>query len=142
MVLLGKSLGWKSLTGEVNFKDSSSIQDWSIGYVLAATERSVISGYEDNTFRPDKQVTRAEMAVMITNALSLPSSDNIKASQVFTDGRKIPYWAESQVSATLAAGIMKGDSNKNFRPLNIATRAENAAMFGSVLGYLIKQTEN
>ncbi len=136
IVLLSKVMGWQPIEGAGNFKDSKNIPGWSIGYVLSAFERGVVSGYEDNTFRPDKNITREEMAVMICSAMSLPASDNIKAAQVFVDGSKISHWAQSQVSAALAAGVMKGDNDKSFRPKENATRAESAAMFDSVINKL------
>ncbi len=138
VVLLSKAMGWQSMQGKADFKDNGNIPSWAQGYVLAAYKRGIVSGYEDNTFRPDKQVTRAEMAVMIANALSLPESENIKATQVFVDGKTIPYWAQSQVSSVFAAGIMKGDSEKKFRPDDKATRAESAAMLDNLINYLLK----
>ena len=34
-----------------------------------AAEAGIIKGYEDGTFRPNANITRAEMAAMIANAL-------------------------------------------------------------------------
>lgn len=137
MVLLCKAMGWQSVQGKGEFKDNGDIPSWSQGYVLAAYERGIISGYEDNTFRPGRQVTRAEMAVIIANVLSLPASENITAAQVFIDGKTIPYWAQSQVSSVFSAGIMKGDSEKMFRPDNKTTRAESAVMLNNIINYLL-----
>ena len=48
------------------FKDVST-GHWANPYVNWASETGVATGYEDNTFRPDRAVTRQEMAVMVKN---------------------------------------------------------------------------
>ncbi|MCL6610598.1 MAG: S-layer homology domain-containing protein [Peptococcaceae bacterium] len=139
VVMLCRALGWQPGQGEGRFRDAGSIPDWSRGYVLAAVKRGVVSGYEDGTFRPSNQVTRSEMAVMIGRALSLPPGDKVRLAEVFTDGGNVPAWAKDPVAAVYAAGIMKGDSNKKFRPGDGATRAESAALADSMLNYLLTE---
>lgn len=41
---------------------------WSRTYVTVAVQNGVILGYEDKTFKPDRQVTRAEAVTMLSNA--------------------------------------------------------------------------
>jgi len=50
---------------ELGFIDALEIPLGSVGYVYLAEKMGLIKGYEDNSFRPNKPVTRAEMAVMI-----------------------------------------------------------------------------
>ncbi len=40
--------------------------DWSYKYIMKMLEDGVINGYEDGTFRPKNEITRAEIAVMLT----------------------------------------------------------------------------
>jgi len=47
------------------FKDAKNIPAGSIGYVAVALEKGLISGYTDATFRPNKPVTRAELAALL-----------------------------------------------------------------------------
>lgn len=51
-----------------SFKDIKP-SDWYYDYVIAATNYGLISGYKDNTFKPDKEVTYEEAAKMIVLAL-------------------------------------------------------------------------
>lgn len=51
-----------------NFKDVSK-SDWYYKYVLAATNYGYINGYEDNTFKPNKEVSYEEAAKMFMKAL-------------------------------------------------------------------------
>ncbi|WP_432405203.1 S-layer homology domain-containing protein [Wukongibacter sp. M2B1] len=50
---------------DLDFKDASFIPQGSVGYIYIANEEEIITGYEDETFRPLNTVTRAEMAVMV-----------------------------------------------------------------------------
>lgn len=50
---------------DLSFKDNASIADWAAGYIKAAVDKGIIAGYGDGTFRPDKVVTRAEVAKIL-----------------------------------------------------------------------------
>ena len=69
-VLLVKALGYDAeAQGKMNvhlsFKDTADIPTNLIGYVAAAVDHQLVTGYEDNTFKPNKPVTRAEMAALL-----------------------------------------------------------------------------
>lgn len=72
----------------VSLTDISS--HWSRTYVTVSVQNGVVSGYEDKTFRPDRQVTRAEAVTMISNASGRSLAP--LGSQDFTD---VPatHWA-------------------------------------------------
>ncbi len=70
MVLLAKSGRLESIPGEVTeFTDGRSFSPWSKGYVKAAVNRNLVSGYPDGTFKPRNYITRAEMSCLLCNAL-------------------------------------------------------------------------
>lgn len=56
-------------TGVPTFSDADSIGDWAKAAVYNAVDAGVIDGYEDNTFRPAAQVTRAEAAKILYAAM-------------------------------------------------------------------------
>ncbi|SFM20723.1 S-layer homology domain-containing protein [Paenibacillus sp. 1_12] len=60
---------------ERKFKDVSKVSYGIRDYVAIATERSLISGYEDATFRPDKPITRAEIATLLYRAIKTSAKD-------------------------------------------------------------------
>lgn len=66
---------------EISFRDVVNGQ-WYAPYVRAAAALGIIKGYSDNTFRPGKNVNRAEFAKMIAMACKLP--ENLDYS-LFTD---------------------------------------------------------
>jgi len=66
MKLSGKTAG--SL--DKDFADADSISSYAVEAVANATASGVITGYEDSTFRPMKNATRAEAAVIISRILN------------------------------------------------------------------------
>ncbi|OXM87296.1 S-layer homology domain-containing protein [Paenibacillus rigui] len=50
---------------KLTFKDADKIPAGSVGYVEEAIEKHLVDGYEDNTFRPNRPVTRAELAALL-----------------------------------------------------------------------------
>ncbi len=53
------------MSTKLSFKDANKIPAGSVGYVEEAIEKHLVDGYEDNTFRPDRSVTRAELAALL-----------------------------------------------------------------------------
>ena len=65
------------MNAKLPFKDASSVPAGAVGYVALALERGLISGYEDLTFRPNRPVTRAELAALLGRMdEQLPETDN------------------------------------------------------------------
>lgn len=53
------------------FKDVNSIGNYMKAYVAVAVEKGLISGFEDNTFRGQDTLTRAEAATILNRAFQL-----------------------------------------------------------------------
>ncbi len=71
-VIVMKAFGYtEAVNGQLGFADSKSIPSWAKGYVARAIEYGIIKGYDDNTFKPDKTITRAEAAAMIARCLDM-----------------------------------------------------------------------
>ncbi|MDD9271393.1 S-layer homology domain-containing protein [Paenibacillus sp. GCM10023248] len=50
---------------QLTFKDAKQIPAGSVGYVAVAIEKGLVDGFEDNTFRPNQNVTRAQLAALL-----------------------------------------------------------------------------
>lgn len=75
--LLVKALGLQKealsqMTAVPDFKDAGDIPAGAVGYVNIAVQQGIVSGYPDETFKPNHNVTRAEMA-----ALLVRTNDNL-----------------------------------------------------------------
>ena len=50
---------------DITFIDKDTISDWATNDIKKAVKLNIISGFEDNTFRPKETATRAQAAVML-----------------------------------------------------------------------------
>ena len=80
-------------------------------------------GYPDGTFKPERNVSRAEVAAALTRALGLGWS-NTKPSYPDVSAT---YWASGYIQIMKDEGIMLGDTSGTFRPDAPITRAEAVA---------------
>jgi len=85
----------------------------------------IITGYPDGTFRPEGNITRAEMCTLLMKTLSAESSRIAPAK--FSDLNN-KHWAFNYISQAAALGIVKGYPDGGFRPNGKITRAEGLAM--------------
>jgi len=113
----------------ITFTDIKS-SDWYYNEVRKAVSAGYISGYADNTFGANKNITRQEAAVILSRVVT--ATDNISAV-VFNDQNAIDSWASDAVSKMAAKTYMLGDQNDNFRPKAALTRAEAAKVLFEVL---------
>lgn len=95
---------------------------WAENAINSLVARGVVSGYPDNTFRPENQITRAEFATMVVKTFELP----VQAGKVFADTGD--SWAKDYISTAYAAGIISGYSEDRFGPNDLITREQMAVM--------------
>jgi tripartite motif-containing protein 71 len=106
----------------LTFADAAKIPAWEKQAVTQAVEAGIINGYDDGTFRPDVEITRAEMASMVAKAFKLTLEEN--AATGFADDMDIPAWAKGAVAALKKLGLMDGTGANRFNADSRATRAE------------------
>ncbi len=68
VICLGLGDSVQSLTGRTVFSDVEA-SHWASGYINAAAQGKVITGYPDGTFKPEKNVSYAEAFTMALRAL-------------------------------------------------------------------------
>ena len=56
-------------TKEINFTDLEGLDEKSLKNISILVNLGIINGYEDNTFRPDGTLTRAELSKMVSSSL-------------------------------------------------------------------------
>ncbi|WP_186438303.1 S-layer homology domain-containing protein [Cohnella terricola] len=109
-------------TPELSFADASQIPAWARSSVSAAVKAQFISGYEDNTFRGNQPISRAEMVTIFARAFGLAT--DAAAKPAFADADQIPVYAQRYVTAAAEAGLISGKANNLFASNDKATRAE------------------
>ena len=93
----------------------------------------VIGGYEDGTFKPDQNVTRAEMAKLVY-VLYTTFTDAGAGTVKFNDV-KADNWAVGYISWCASKGIIGGYGDGNFGPSDNVTYDQALKMVCGALGY-------
>ena len=93
-----------------------------------AIHKLYIYGYEDNTFKPEGNMTRAEAAAMLARLQGLDLTNTARPN--FIDVRS--GWYNAVINAVVNAGYMKGYPDGTFRPDGKITRAEFAQMIKAI----------
>ncbi|MFC1595828.1 S-layer homology domain-containing protein [Candidatus Margulisiibacteriota bacterium] len=94
----------------------------------------VFTGYNDNTFRPDREVRRIEMAVLLSNLKNLKLSDGKPLFKDVPEG----YWGTPYIKTVVSANYMSAYSDNNFRPLWPVTRISMMTILARVEGLTTK----
>ncbi|KAF0134067.1 MAG: hypothetical protein FD145_921 [Candidatus Saganbacteria bacterium] len=103
-----------------------------IGYIGTL---GIIQGYPDGKFKPDGNITRAELSALLVRTL-MGSDKAVPASAkgIFKDV-PLTHWASKYINMASSKDIVKGYPDKTFKPAANITRAEGLAMiarFGKV----------
>ena len=125
---------------EVNFNDTNTISASYMDAVKWGVAMGVINGYGDNTFRPNKDISRAEMAAFSYRLIKLivggEPTDELKADCSFKDSASIPNVHREAVNVCANLGIIQGFSDGNFRPNATANRGQAATILVRVAASL------
>lgn len=109
--------------------------DTDADYIVKAYELGIVSGYPDNTFKPDNYLTRQEFFQIIENfckasAFQPVADDSYLGS--FADTSKVDQWAKEAAQICVRYGYVNGKAENNgtyLDPLGNASRQEAMAMF-------------
>ena len=125
-------------TSAKSYTDADKIDNQVAVEILG--EIGVMVGNDDGSFAPDRDVTRAEMAVILTRILygNNMNVDQFKNMNTFTD---VPDWAEGFVNLCASLDIIAGRGNGIFDPDATVTSAEAALMLSRALGYFKNNAE-
>jgi len=112
----------------LTFKDKGKIGAWAVKAVQQAMKLGIIAGYEDGTFRPDANITHAEMITMVIRASGLSTANHVPNTS-FSDDADIPKWAKPAVSKAEESSIINAGESRDgkFAPQAMSTRAEAAS---------------
>ena len=106
---------------------------WAFDYISEMTDRGVLSGYPDGKFYPNKKVTRAEFAKIMTCAAGIPASYMLYSHYDDVDNQE---WCSPYIEA--ARYYLSGyESNGKtyYLPNNSALREDIAVALVKLKGY-------
>ena len=95
---------------------------WYNNAVSTLSNAGILDGYEDGTFRPDGNITRAEFATITARFLEASYDGGNRFPDI--DG----HWAAEYINEAANAGIVDGYEDGTFRPQQNITRAEAVTM--------------
>ena len=119
------------------FSDQSKIKNTEA--VDACTALNIIGGYPDGSFKPEGNITRAEVTKMICVALNGGKNPAVSTNTTptFSDVRNNANaaWAEGYIESCAAQGIVSGVGGGKFAPNGNVTGVQMAKMLLVALGY-------
>ena len=136
VAVLGRYEKVEKTEEKVEFTDVTGTEYYA-PYLKWAKDNKIVAGYEDGTFKPNKEITRAELASIMTRYLRDYKKMEVKGeAPEFTDDAKLPAWAKTDIYDCVKLGIIKGfkDKDKNdgsmfYDPTGYASRAQLATIF-------------
>ncbi|MEQ8996281.1 MAG: S-layer homology domain-containing protein [Coleofasciculus sp. B1-GNL1-01] len=125
--LLVKAFNPSAKRDGINFTDVAD-DFWAKTVIQQAYRGEFLSGFPDNSFKPNDNVQRAQVIVSLVNGLGLSASDGTVLS-TYSDRDAIPDYAKDEVNtATKKEIVVSYPDTKQLDPTKDATRAEVAAM--------------
>jgi hypothetical protein len=126
-IMIGRALDLDGTKRTTGFKDVGTSSAAS-GYIASAVERGIITGFKDNTYRPNDPVTRGQMAIFIARAYDLKNEAQVSFSDVPKGSASYVY-----IQRILAEGITTGYNDGTFKPERELIRSDFAAFMARAL---------
>lgn len=112
------SLGAYALAAE--YSDMPSESHWAYKALNSAVSNGLLTGTDNGKLNPEANLSRAEMAAIITRAFGAVQSANISAYNDVSANA----WYYSNIAKAVMMGVYKGDSTGTMRPESSITRQE------------------
>ncbi|RKP46274.1 hypothetical protein D7Z26_24650 [Cohnella endophytica] len=115
--------------------------DWFARSVGAAVKAHLISGYSDGSFKPNAEISRAEMFQMIYNAMRSSGlwKETVSPAEIddilspYADHGNIPGWAKEAMAVAIKSGMTNGAADGQLAPGMKADRAQSASFLYRML---------
>jgi hypothetical protein len=127
---LNRYLAKSEVLSQAKGFDDVPMDHWAYEPVTMLRQMNMVSGYDNNEFKPDRLITRAEFIKMAVSAMGLQQGTG---ELKFKDKSQIPDWAESSMQTAVQSGLIDGYEDGTVRPNQPISRAEIVAIL--VKGY-------
>ncbi|NMI06258.1 hypothetical protein HF638_19955 [Paenibacillus sp. SZ31] len=111
---------------------------WYEDEVQTAVSYGLISGYADDSFRPNSEISRAEALTIVSRAMKLVGLAQADASETtsllstYSDSAKVQSWAAEPVASAIKQELVQGADGKLMTDADIS-RAQSAAIVKRLL---------
>ncbi|MFQ9309111.1 MAG: IdeS/Mac family cysteine endopeptidase [Paraclostridium sordellii] len=112
---------------QANPKLSDISGHWAKKEINQFISSGYVNGYEDNTFRPDNSITRAEFVKLVNKYFGFNNREDINFSDINTND-----WYYNDICIASKAGYINGYEDKTFRPNKTITREEVSKILISI----------
>ena len=132
VTILWRMEGSPIVNASNKFSDVSS-NSYYYKAIQWAEEKGIVSGYGNGKFKPNKSITRQELAVILRNYANYNGKNTRQLSSLssFADSQDVASWSKSAVQWAVNRNIINGSTNGNktyLQPTGTATRAQTATM--------------
>ena len=128
-----------AVSANAAFKDDKSISDDYAESVAVLNGMGVFKGYEDGSFKPEGNITRAEVATIIYRIYTADVAKNDKSGLYATYNKFSDMagagWAQGYIGYCANASLVKGYPDGTFKPSGKVTGYEVLAMILRAVGY-------
>lgn len=137
VLLRGLGLHSPRSTEAASFTDVKT-GSWYEDEVQTAVSYGLISGYADDSFRPNSEISRAEALTIVSRAMKLVGLAQADASETtsllstYSDSAKVQAWAAEPVASAIKQELVQGADGKLVSDADIS-RAQSAAIVKRLL---------
>ncbi len=110
--------------------------------VTVLSSLDMLKGYEDGTFKPEGEITRAEFAMVVCRLLGYGATAENNASFAPFNDVAADHWASGAIALASQQGIVNGYGNGNFGPEDPVTYEQAIKMVVAALGYTVVADAN
>lgn len=125
------------------FKDVPA-NHWAYSYIDAMSNRGVIAGYSDHTYKPAKEVQFLEVMRLLEGVINLSSSETANAKAQYGEvvrQMNVPTWAQQSICVALYRGVLdvetlnqaKKNGMVSYNPTAIPDRSSVAVYYARAL---------
>lgn len=120
--MIGRAIQLNGQQVETSFKDVGK-SNFASGYIQEATKKNIINGYKDGTFKPNNNVTRGEMALLISRAFGYGNTSTAASAQTL-----------------IKLGIAQGLANGSFGESQNIKRSDFAVFLARAINADLRQS--
>mgnify|MGYP001000322941 CR=1 FL=1 len=113
---------------------------WYTDAVAWAAENEIVKGYDEDTFGPNDQITREQMAAILYRYASYKGYDLTASNDLarYTDSGDVSAWALTAMKWAVAEELITGVSATSLDPAGNASRAQVATILMRFVENIVK----